>query len=171
MNSNDLVKLVVIILVPGIVFFAKGYIQEFLSSNETLFVDLSPIETIEKVVEQNSLSVNIVKDFNVEDLEYNPLSGVDPENLARYFSFYRAEIPKNSDKPVIKAEPKRKLQAKPKYNIDFIYIGSDRRYVSIGNNLLEIGDKTGNGEVIKNIENDRIQLQGKWGLRWIPVNY
>lgn len=178
MSNDNIVKLVAIVLIPVMVFFARSYVQDFLSANGGLVLDLTPMENIEKVSQQNSASVNMLKQFNANYIPSDVLAGVDPKNLYRYFSPNVKEEPMlevieetvvNVEKP--KAKPRIKLPPRPNYNINFVFVGQDRSYITIGDSLLEIGDATPKGEVVKNIEANRVQLQGKWGLRWVPVNY
>lgn len=176
MSNDNIIKLVAILVIPVIIFFARSYVQEFLSANGGLVLDLTPMENIEKVSQQNSASVNILKQYNSNFMPNNVLASVEPKNLYRYFLPPVKEEPKVIDEPVIeapkpKARPRVKLPPKPTYNVDFVFVGNDMSYISLGGNLLEIGDTTPKGEVIRNIENNRIQLQGKWGLRWVSVNY
>lgn len=172
-NNNSIIKLVFVILIPVAVYFGKGYLQEFLSSNEAMVVDLTPVENIDKVVNENRNKVDILTNYDAKYIDYNIFTGVDAYKLSKYFSAQTIQapvLPNATDnatattKPVIKTKP-------PVYSIDFVLVGNGEKYVSLGNKLLQIGDKTARGEVIKNIEVNRVQLQGRWGLRWVSVNY
>lgn len=172
MVNNNIVKLVVVILIPIGIYFGKGYLQEFLSDNEAMVVDLTPVENIDKVVNESSTKVDILKNYNATNIDYNVFAGVDANKLRKYFIDKAAVAPAApTNQPVAIVRPPRTLVKAPVYAIDFVFVGEAEKYISLGNLLLEIGDKTPRGEVIKNIETNRVQLQGKWGLRWVPVNY
>lgn len=63
-----------------------------------------------------------------------------------------------------KNENKKKL---PDYEIQFIYIGAQDKYVLINNKLYKEGDSISRNEKIIKIEKNRILLEGVWGKRWI----
>lgn len=175
MVNNSIIKLVFVILIPVAIYFGKGYLQEFLSSNEAMFVDLTPVENIDKVVNESRTKVDILKNYNAKYIDYNIFTGVDAYKLSKYFS---AQTQQPTVLPAVTTNtgnvpvaPRPVITKAPVYSIDFVFVGNDAKYISLGNKLLEVGDKTPRGEVIKNIEMNRVQLQGKWGLRWVSVTY
>ena len=172
-NNMIIIKLLIVLLIPVGIFFAKDYETEFLSSQESLFLNLTPVQNIERVVNENRAGVDMLKAYNPVLTDFDVLANVNPSNLNRYFL---QPPPPPPPPPPVKIETTETVAPvvvvkPPTYNIDFIFDGESLKYVSIGNELLQVGDQTLEGEVIKNIENTRVQLQGRWGLRWISINF
>ncbi len=59
----------------------------------------------------------------------------------------------------------------PKYRISSILKGEDRTFAVINGKIYHRGDKISEDEQIARIETRRILLKGKWGDRWIAVNF
>ncbi|QAR31845.1 hypothetical protein EP073_00025 [Geovibrio thiophilus] len=69
------------------------------------------------------------------------------------------------------AEKKEDPDAPPKYRISSILRGEDRTFAVINGKIYHRGDKISADEHIARIETRRILLKGKWGDRWIAVNF
>jgi hypothetical protein len=59
----------------------------------------------------------------------------------------------------------------PQYKINSILKGEDRTFAVINGKIYHRGDKISEDEKIARIETRRILLKGKWGERWIAVNF
>jgi len=74
-----------------------------------------------------------------------------------------------SDAPVSVQE--EELPPIPQNRLTTVFIGSSRRYAVIDDKIIKIGDKVNESETLKAIEPGRVLLDGKWGARWLYVNY
>lgn len=59
----------------------------------------------------------------------------------------------------------------PRYKVSSILKGEDRTFAVINGKIYRQGDKISENEEIARIEVRRILLRGKWGERWIYVNF
>lgn len=66
---------------------------------------------------------------------------------------------------------KEDTDSPPQYKINSILKGEDRTFAVINGKIYHRGDKISEDEKIARIETRRILLKGKWGERWIAVNF
>lgn len=59
----------------------------------------------------------------------------------------------------------------PRYKVSSILKGDDRTFAVINGKIYRRGDKISENEEILRIDTRRILLRGKWGDRWIYVNF
>lgn len=69
------------------------------------------------------------------------------------------------------SDEKVELPPTPKYLVSSIFVGKIRQFAVINDKVVKIGDKLSYGEEIINIKDGKILVKGKWGDRWLFVNY
>jgi len=73
--------------------------------------------------------------------------------------------------PKKSAEVKAELPPAPEYRVSSILVGKVRQFAVINDMVVEIGDKLSYGETITAIKDGQVLVKGKWGERWLFVNY
>lgn len=81
------------------------------------------------------------------------------------------------DKPEQPAEGSKKALQKakpgpaPVYKVTGVFVGKLQKFAVVNDKMVKIGDKLKSGEKVTEIQNSRILLKGRWGDRWLYVNY
>ncbi|MGE4497350.1 MAG: hypothetical protein AB7E48_05675 [Deferribacterales bacterium] len=89
------------------------------------------------------------------------------DNSDIYEKLAAAEASSPEEAAAVREEP----EGPPKYRISSILKGEDRTFAVINGKIYHRGDKISGDEQIARIETRRILLKGKWGDRWIAVNF
>ena len=80
----------------------------------------------------------------------------------------KGNIPIPKKKFVIPKIDKKK-QPPPKYSINMIYVGVNKKFVVLNNKLLTEGDFISDKEYVVLIDKEGVLLDGDWGKRWIRI--
>ena len=86
-------------------------------------------------------------------------------------------VKKSQNVPAIIKETKNRamvaavLPPAPVYELGSIFLGNVKRFAVINKIVVRVGETLPSGEKVADIKEGKVLLKGRWGNRWIYVNY
>lgn len=159
------------------VFFLEGFISDQVDSYfSEIMKKSSDLFDVRLTPENSEFASAIAKNKNIELPE--------AEGYASLLDNGFIKIQRNEHNVVVEsvrksgrdenAEPENRqeeIPPAPDYDVSSIFVGKIRKFAVINDRVVKIGDKLSSGEEIILIENGKVLAKGKWGERWLFVNY
>jgi hypothetical protein len=170
LGAREAALILVPLIISGWIFYGAYLGSSYLLRPDIKNITSAPDSADAPLYKVRTLAQRLVDtDFSKQTGQFS-LSPIDERNFLASFDnseTYKqfSEASESSTETIIEDD------TPPRYKVSSIIKGEDRTFAVINGKIYRRGDKISENEVIARIDSRRILLRGKWGDRWIYVNF